>query len=293
MDRGSQKRILIVSSMSSGSSFLGELISSAGGVFYFYEPLHYVATHQHQVMESKLEFINSIFDCHLTKDYLHHVSKPSGEDVQGIDMFVFRNWRLWAACQHDIHLCYQPDFASKICSLFPHRLAKVVRLSVSELETYLNQEPSPQLKNWKIIYLVRDPRGVLSSRLNMTFCKNEPDACPDPKEFCQQKEDDLKRLEKLDVIYPGLFNVVKFEDLTANVYLETQKLFQFLEMPITRSVQTFLRTHTESDKEAHNQRATFRRTKEVASKWKKKLTQSEIDSITNSCRPLLKRLKLL
>lgn len=202
-----------------------------------------------------------------------------------------RNWRTWAACQHDKSLCYNPEFVAKICSLFPIHLTKVVRLRVKELEELFKKEMLQV--NWKIVYLVRDPRGVMASRANLTWCHQRAEACLNPKQHCSEVYDDLTRIEHLKRQFPNLFTVIKFEEFTSDVQTEAEKLFQFLELPVSRSVQTFLDTHTHTDRENDDPSATFRHTKEVGTQWQSKLPQDVVTNVTDVCEPLLKRLNLL
>ena len=278
-----KKRILIISTWRSGSSFLGQLINSVPGVFYSYEPLFFFELYE----GSKSKLIQSLFKCRFAADYLQHVN---GVTKGGGDYFMSRNWRVWSACQHDRSLCYQPEFVRKICSHFPIHLIKVVRLRVKEIEKFLTNQ-SISKNNWKIVYLVRDPRGVMASRANLTWCHERAQVCLNPKQHCSEVLDDLTRIERLENSNPGLFSVIKFEDFTANIQLETKKLFQFLDIPITRLVRTFLSTHTNSDRENDDPSATYRHTKDVGSRWRSQLSHDVASNVTDLCQPLLKRLK--
>ena len=60
----SAKHILIATSVRSGSTFLGELISQHPGSFYFYEPLHYysyISDSDRATVQSPVDFVTSLF----------------------------------------------------------------------------------------------------------------------------------------------------------------------------------------------------------------------------------------
>lgn len=286
----STKRILIISTWRTGSSFLGELIQSAPGVFYSYEPLHFYDSHP----GSKLDLIRSIFQCKFPIDYLKHVNglTDGGQD------FMRRNRRVWEACQTERSLCHRADFVGRLCSYFPIQLMKVVRLRAKEVISLL-QDVDPAARDWKIVYLMRDPRGVMASRANLSWCRPDP-ACGQVGNLCGDMLDDLNRINQLKKQYPNQHYLLKFEDLTANVESETEKLFQFLQIPITVPVKVFLTTHTRSGDgvTVENTRArkhddpfsTNRQSKSVASEWRRKLPAKEIENITNICLPVLKML---
>ena len=279
------KRILIVSTWRTGSSFLGEVIHSAPGVFYSYEPLHFFDRHP----GSKTELIQSIFNCKFTGDYLRHVNglTDGGQD------FMRRNRRVWEACHHERTLCYRPDFVGQLCTYFPIQLIKVVRLRVKELAPLLEDIS----KDWKIVYLARDPRGIMASRANLTWCRPDP-ACGDVRRLCTDVQEDLDWIGRLKIQYPDTYCMLKFEDLTANVEEETGKLFRFLGLSVTVPVKVFLSTHTRSsgspvDKVSARKNdpfSTSRQSKSVASEWRTKLSSSDIGAITNVCANILKKL---
>ena len=59
----SAKHILIATSVRSGSTFLGELISQHPGSFYFYEPLHYYSyLTDRATAQPPVDFISSLFE---------------------------------------------------------------------------------------------------------------------------------------------------------------------------------------------------------------------------------------
>lgn len=277
-----KKRILIVTTWRSGSTFLGEIFHSLPGVFYSYEPMYYFERHS----GSKTQLLRSLFQCHFPMDYLQFINGLT-ENSQN---FMMMNRRVWEACQHNRTLCYQPEFVSEICSYFPIHLIKVVRLRVKELATLLvNDKPSIQ---WKIIYLVRDPRGVMSSRANLTWCKPDP-ACNNVSRLCSEVQEDLMWVDKLKSQSPDQFYVMKFEDLAANVQLETEKMFGFLEMPVSETVKVFLNIHTQSGKTKDDPFSTIRESNTVPSGWQTKLSKNEIANFTTTCMPLLKMMNVL
>ncbi|KZS14703.1 Uncharacterized protein APZ42_020098 [Daphnia magna] len=161
---------------------------------------------------------------------------------------------------------------------------------VKELLTLLANDHSS--KQWKIVYLVRDPRGVMSSRTNLTWCKHDP-ACNDASRLCSEVQEDLAWEKRLRSQSPDQHYLIKFEDLSADVQLETEKLFRFLEMPVSDPVKIFLNMHTQSSKTRDDPFSTIRESNTVASGWQTKLSKNEIANLTNTCKPLLEMLNVL
>ena len=119
-----------MSSWRSGSSFVGELINSAPGVFYSFEPIHFFEYHQPKPINlTEMDLVRSVFDCKFTNDYLKHQS----DDFDGQPALPL-NRRLLEACQHPVKsLCVRPDFVGHFCSYFPVRLIKEVRLTLHDI----------------------------------------------------------------------------------------------------------------------------------------------------------------
>ncbi|KZS17583.1 putative Carbohydrate sulfotransferase 2 [Daphnia magna] len=275
-------KILIVTTWRSGSTFLGQIISSLPGVFYSYEPMYYFETNN----GSKTELIRSLFQCQFPADYLSFANGLK-EHSQN---FMVMNTRIWRECLHNRTLCNQPEFVGQLCPKFPIHLMKTVRLRVKELSPLLQADPA--FTDWKIIYLVRDPRGVMSSRTNLPWCVPDP-ACNDAGRLCKDVQEDLEEINRLQIFFPNQLYLLKFEDLSANVETETDLFFQFLELPVLRSVKDFLAKHTQSNQTRDNPFSTIRQSNAVASGWRNKMSSDLIANITGVCTPTLKKLGIL
>ncbi|CAL4080635.1 unnamed protein product, partial [Meganyctiphanes norvegica] len=143
-------RVVLVSMWRSGSSFVGDLLSSFPGTFYTYEPLHYLS--QNQMVDSdilvnkSMSLLRNILKCSFTKQ-LEYVAefKNFMESVQ-------HNRRFWRACARYPSLCYDPWFLENICPYFPVHVIKVLRLELSHISQILDED---DLGDVKIIYLIR------------------------------------------------------------------------------------------------------------------------------------------
>ena len=63
----------------------------------------------------------------------------------------------------DVSGCFDQLLHRQACSMSPLRLIKTVRYRMDQVEELLEH---PQLQNLKVIYLTRDPRGIMASRYN-------------------------------------------------------------------------------------------------------------------------------
>merc|ERR1711894_40453 len=94
--------------------------------------------------------------------------------------------------------CDLPTLYYSTCPMFPIRLIKTVRLRIRETEK-LFLDPIIG-KTLKVILLVRDPRGMMKSRLSQSWCTFR--LCYEPSIFCKDLLDDVRDAFKLKEKYP-------------------------------------------------------------------------------------------
>lgn len=58
--------------------------------------------------------------------------------------------------------------------------------------------------NVRILFLVRDPRGTMQSRLHRDWCPTNPD-CYDPSRLCNDLDDDYQAAAMLRQKFPDKF----------------------------------------------------------------------------------------
>lgn len=120
----------MIATWRSGSTFLSDLINKSPGVFYTYEPVHFLQYHLPKPKTKPMELIRSVFDCSFSTDYLKHFNMKSRRGAN----FIQKNPRVFDACKSvDETHCIQLDLIQEICNLFPVRMIKEVRLSLTEV----------------------------------------------------------------------------------------------------------------------------------------------------------------
>lgn len=131
---GQPKRNIIIASWRTGSTFLGQLVSSVPGSFYFYEPLiHYGP---YEVVEppqtnASLEMVKKLINCNYSG--LHEYIENSK-----LHQIKFsHNTRLWKQCQLYPNYCFRHKFFSDICKVFPFQTMKIIRWRLNTAEELL------------------------------------------------------------------------------------------------------------------------------------------------------------
>ena len=148
----------------------------------------------------------------------------------------------------------------------------------------------------KVVLLVRDPRGIYSSRKSLYWCKK--DSCLDPSLICQEMEEDLKEFDRLHSQDPDRFTLIRYEDLSLNPEKEAVYLFQRLSLTFSKErLGQFLRSHTSlpsghsNEKEAQdNPYSTTRDSRTTAFEWIKRLTPEEVSSVQTACFRVMDRI---
>eukprot|EP00094_Tigriopus_californicus_P010736 TCALIF_10355-PA protein Name:"Similar to Chst1 Carbohydrate sulfotransferase 1 (Mus musculus)" AED:0.10 eAED:0.11 QI:0/0/0/0.5/0/0.5/4/0/399 len=228
------RKVLIISSVRSGSSFFGQLLNQFPGTYYFFEPIK-----TRRVVDANLvEFLKDVLSCNCKNiafsNSNHHVLR--------------HNIRLMPLCNESAPLevkrmCFNSDLLSEVCSLFPIRLIKTVRFEARMVERLMEMVP-----DLTVISLIRDVRGGIVSRQKVPWC--DPSNCADVKSVCKRYNQDVESSIDLTSRYPERFKIVRYEDLSLNLNQTVQSVADFLGFPLdqqARIIMTFLADHTQSD----------------------------------------------
>ncbi|KAK4302100.1 hypothetical protein Pmani_025787 [Petrolisthes manimaculis] len=275
---GQPVRNLIITTWRSGSTFLGDVLFSHPGTFYHYEPLLDFGIHQVRNGDNATQAIFNI----------HHLLKCNYSDMEHYlnygpkHPWLFNhNSRLWSYCTSFPDICYQPEFLSPFCRLFPFQSLKAVRLRL-HLTTELLKDKTLDVR---VLLLVRDPRGTIQSRHHREWCPDNPD-CNDPVRLCQDLVDDYKAAIILRTQFPHSIRVIRYEDLAFDTYNTTKDLYNFFRLSYHSSVQKFLNSHTK--KNIGGASSTFRDSKAAPIHWQQDLSWQEVDSIQRVCSNALR-----
>ena len=143
--------------------------------------------------------------------------------------------------------------------------------------------------SWKVVYLVRDPRAIMSSRTNLTWCRPDP-KCSQVANLCGTMMKDLNLLDSLKARQPDRYYLLKYEDLSLNLEVETKKLFNFLGLEVSPAVRIFLETHTKKIIGANDPHSIYRNPNMTVLGWRSKLSFGNVSIIEKSCSSVMKKL---
>ena len=245
--------------------------------YYHYEPLLQFKIHQIRNQSNATQIIQSLFKCDYSDltEYLEN-AKEQKEAMS-------HNKRLWDHCYgRHRQLCYDPDFLSQYCSLFPFQSMKTVRLRLNLTKPILED---PCLHNVQILLLVRDPRGTLQSRKHRTWCPGHPD-CDQAQVLCSDLVSDYHAAQQLTKDHPNRIKVIRYEDFCQDIKANAQSLLHFFGFTLHPQVTHFIDSHTHSNKGGVS--STFRDSKRAPYHWRDELTFKEVKDIQEKCTLAMK-----
>ncbi|KAJ8252021.1 hypothetical protein COCON_G00213330 [Conger conger] len=322
--------ILILATTRSGSSFVGQLFNQHSDVFYLFEPLYHVQTtlvprlsHSRNVAERRVmlgasrDLLRSLCDCDLY--FLESYIKP--QPVNHTTDKLFRRGASKALCSPPVCDAFGPaevnieegDCVKKCASLNmtlavdscrERRYIALKTVRVPEIGDLRVLVEDPRL-NLKIIQLVRDPRGILSSRMetfrdafrlwriwratgrkpyNLDLSQLKV-VCED---FLNSVSTGLSRPHWLK----GKYMLVRYEDVARNPLQKTKDIFEFLGMSLDQNVVKWIKRNTRGSKElsAKHKYGTVRDSAANAESWRLKLSFEIVDYTQNVCQQVLHQL---
>ncbi|XP_042878592.1 uncharacterized protein LOC122257394 [Penaeus japonicus] len=281
------RRVIILSTWRSGSSFLGDLLKSYPGTYFSFEPLHHLLKNLHlqegPLVDVVLNLLRSIMTCDLSQqeEYVSYMRNNS--------FLIDHNTRIWNSCSRNRALCFDKDYLSAVCKYMPVNVMKTVRMGLSPVVALL-QDPSLDLR---VVHLVRDPRGSLHSRMQLTWCHSQ--ACSDPNTVCGDLMTDLKLSEWVKERFPEKYLLVRYEDLGLQPEETARRIFKFLQLTYHKSVASFVRDHTSINRKTKKKPSTYstyRDSKSTTFAWRGALNFTTLEEIQNVCREPLSYLKL-
>ncbi|XP_056595991.1 carbohydrate sulfotransferase 1 [Triplophysa dalaica] len=322
--------ILILATTRSGSSFVGQLFNQHSDVFYLFEPLFHVqstliphlspsryAVERRVMLGASRDLLRSLYNCDLY--FLESYIKP--QPANHTTDKIFRRGASKALCSAPVCDAFSPSegnieegdcvrkcaslnltLAVESCRERRHVAIKTVRIpEVSDLKALIED---PRL-NLKVIQLVRDPRGILSSRIE-TFrdtyrlwriwraTGRKPynldltpftTVCDD---FLNSVSTGLSRPPWLR----GRYMLLRYEDVARNPLQKIKEVYEFLGLSMEKNVVDWIHNNTRgnNDASAKHKYGTLRDSAANAESWRLKLSHDIVDYTQTVCQHILDEL---
>ncbi|XP_068173418.1 carbohydrate sulfotransferase 1-like [Antennarius striatus] len=324
--------IVILAATRTGSSFFSQLLNQHEDVFFLFEPLYHVGarwtspmrsvspaasqqSNSHVIHSTRRQLLRSLYNCDLYALENHIIPRPANHMTHRL----FRRGTSRALCHQPVCDAFGPDdfdvqegdcvskcgplnmtLATQACQDSQHVAIKTVR--VRRIEEIRDLVEDPQL-NIKVIQLVRDTRGVISSRID-TFTESynqwhvwkKTGQKPDNinlysiKDVCNDSISSiLTGLAKPDWL-KGKYMAVRYEDLARNPLEKTKEIYDYLGLSMSKDVRRWIDANTQVRPGflTRLKYGTSRNSSANAESWRLKLGYDMVQYIQTVCgKPLL------
>ena len=274
---GDKKKIIVLTTMRSGSSFIGRIFHEHPDICYLFEPLQLVLDNNNILDNNDRlnSFVQKLFSCAFT-DALYDAEVLPSHDPY----LTYRPCTTFLRYTDPRHNkeCRRTDIEriEPLCRQARHVAMKLVRVVPSQLaliKEYLKEEV-------QIVHLNRDPRGVISSRIMLCKRKqqlstyillNFDKSVKKASDHCTRIRDAIVRLALWTAVEPSLskfYHLIRYEDFAYHPQAMTKYLFSNIGLKLHRNVTEWLRTATTSSKSVN---CTTRNSTATAEAWRNKL----------------------
>lgn len=142
----------------------------------------------------------------------------------------------------------------------------------------------PLLEKYPDLYVIqtyRDPPATVLSRQKADWSrsayeKDKKNVGKIARAYCQTVLEDFRQRRKLEEKYPGRLMEVVYNDFVRHPRESLDKVYSFLEIPITPEFEKKFTKKTGGD-----------RSSQYVSKWKNELTSGDVSSIKRECREFI------
>ena len=244
-------KIIVISRENTGYPVLGQFFTQQNGFFVHGEP------------PVKTETVLNLFNCVLLPEMVLNFSDLIKTDF-GSSSYFSKDCLL----ESDT-VCQDPLSYETKCSSFPYQILKSKHFSLEFVRELLEKE-----EDIRVIYLIRDPRGVLKNSKTK------------PGKLCSQMSEDWDQSLELLSSYPGKFHLARYEALAVSPLTEVSNLFK--SWNITANLSSDISDDIDAADDDWSQK---KNSVLKVNSWKTGLTSSELKLIENSCVETLSKME--
>jgi len=316
-----RQNLIIVAHGRSGSSFTGNIFNHHPSVFYLFEP-YQTAERLHGKLEpfdkdyeqKSFEWMQGILQCKFVSpahanDLQHYYRKVMARESRDTQASIALSsppfcryntsdprWNLHDACSDPFDQKMLEEVCEKKYSMTVVK-ALMGRMPDTSIEQLISICDSASEFDCKVLFLVRDPRGIIPSSKATNFYRDKDRiGLADTRKFayknCKNTELNLNIIKSLPVRWKRRIKILRYEDLALKPSKLLPDLLGFAGLPMDDSLSKWLylashKPETESEQKA----APWRQdSAEGANRWRWKVHPYEITLIEHYCKHVMKLL---
>ena len=316
-----RQNLIIVAHGRSGSSFTGTIFNHHPSVFYLFEPYQTVERlhgkldpFDEDYAEKSWEWMRGVFQCNFVSpkhaDDLHHyyrfvMRRNTRETQPSIALssppFCKYNtsdprWNLQDACPDPFDQKMLEEVCVKKYSMTVVK-ALMGRMPNKNIEQLISVCEASSDFDCKILFLVRDPRGIIPSSKAVNFYRDKDRiGLAESRKFsyenCRNTEHNLNIIKSMPLRWKKRVKILRYEDLALNPSKLLPGLLEFADLPMDDSLSKWLYLASHNPKtESERQAAPWRQdSSEGAVRWRWKVHPYEITLIEHYCKSVMKLL---
>ncbi|GAB6022663.1 hypothetical protein CHUAL_006755 [Chamberlinius hualienensis] len=271
--------IILLTYSRSGSSLLGEILSSTNDASYIFEPLFYPC--------QQLEICNEIPHHYYIDQLLNCDGETLHQLIHHSSLKIVRKLNSKSDFSHSLP-CY-PEEIRQRCQMDSIQVIKTIRLRVLEVVKLLQNHSAPNLK---VVHLFRDPRARYHS---LQTGGNWDEKFRSMDTVCKEMEIDLKNSIHLP---EHIYTRIRYEDVVQDPFNRVQRLFNRLyNRKLDEQTVNYISTHMatvndkiKSKKSKNYYYVTYRNSLFDPNRWMKRLNLTSIKLIEKKCEYVMKEL---
>ncbi|CAC5404994.1 CHST1 [Mytilus coruscus] len=282
-------QVLLIGQMRSGSSFTGEFFNQHPEAFYMFEPLRGLLqaniTDKQSLLRSVIGFPPEEGVSNIMKGILEC-------DFYQISSNILKNdFMLRSIKTSEFYTCFRKNEPSTEkfkkclesltyrCKQSSLRVVKTIRMTTELAETLLSSLP-----NLKIVYLVRDPRAIIQSRMMLNLV-DEQNLKTESTELCSRMDKDMHFLKKSTM--KRRIKIVPYEKFARNSVPEAKDLFKFVGSEFHTYIVKWIEQNSIKSTN-FNPYSTSRNSKASVDRWLTQIKRETALKVDESCVNLYK-----
>lgn len=168
---------------------------------------------------------------------------------------------------------------------------KTIRIRIDLVAQLISADP-----DLKVLYLMRDPRAIVYSRLKVFELRKTPfffsgskgDPILEAKYLCKKMLHDIKYSQELAKTESGSFKMFRYEDVIQDPELALNRVYGFLGLPTPGIVQDWIRNPWTFKEDKVKAFSTVRTNwTESLQRWRKDMDEAVVRNMTELCKEVL------
>ena len=165
----------------------------------------------------------------------------------------------------------------QLCIIAKIKVIKFIRFRVKYSLVLLKK-----YEDMKIIHLVRDARGIFSSRI---------DIGPNPQlfsllaqKYCSQVAEDLTFSLQIFKQFPNKIRIIRFENIAEIPEETTKAMFNFTGLPFSKDILEYVKNHTNANSDNGRHGVSRQNANLTVNKWRYTLNLTTVNQLDMYCR---------